>query len=123
MACARNVSSINSGHLKGSAAGNLLYFSCHPSYRPSMRVPFFSILKQFHSHNSTFARNESMVWKAQSVRESFLQPFFQIKSIVTTLSPHHSPVASMYTIRAQRHILDPKNVIILRNRLQKLSKV
>ena len=53
-----------------------------------VRVPFFSILRQF--HNSTFARNESMVWKAQSVRESFLQPFFQIKSIVTTTLSHHS---------------------------------
>ena len=38
------------------------------------------ILKQFHAHNST---QWSMVRKSQSVRESFLQPFFQIKSIVT----------------------------------------
>ena len=98
MACVQETyhQSIQAGHLKGSdaaTAGNLLYFSCVtialPIYsRYVVRVPFFSILRQF--HNSTFARNESMVWKAQSVRESFLQPFFQIKSIVTTTLSHHS---------------------------------
>ena len=59
------------GHLK--SIGNLLYFYMFP-------LLLLFIPKQCHAHNST---QWSMVWKSQSVRESFLQPFFQIKSIVT----------------------------------------